>query len=135
MRYFTFFLFTLFITQTSFSQEKYEREVRIKEKEVPKSAIDFMKEINFSRKIRWYKEFAADKTSIEGKTKHKRKYYSIEFDTFGNIEDVEIQIKLKEIPSKTYKTIIRFFDEEYNNYLIEKNQLQYSGKQENLLKK
>ena len=78
-----FILFGLFMHPT-FSQDKYEKEYRIKYEEVPKSALNFINSINFSNKIKWYKEESLKSYTYEAKTIHKDIKFSVEFD----IDDV-----------------------------------------------
>lgn len=109
------------------TQPKYEREIRIKEKEVPVSALSFIDSINFKKKVKWYRETGYEKTSYEAKTKSNKKRYSIEFSQDGTFEDIEIGIKRNKIPENVHSKITDFFRSEYNKYSIEKTQIQYSG--------
>ena len=120
---------------TLFSQQKYEQEIRIKEKEVPAKAKTFVKKSAFKKKVKWYKEMRGNAVTIEAKTKHQKRKYSIEFNLDGNLEDVEIEISSKEIPDKTITSISKYFRNKYGRYKIEKIQIQYTGDSESVLKK
>ena len=87
------------------SQVKYEKEIRLNKEAIPQAAIDFISSLSFSKKVKWYKEFGLDNTSIEAKTKHEEKKYSIEFTPEGILEDVEIKIKSAEISSSVFANI------------------------------
>ncbi|MEZ4934623.1 MAG: hypothetical protein R2788_21160 [Saprospiraceae bacterium] len=75
------------------AQVKYEKESRLKEKDVPSIALDFIDSLAVKKKVRWYLEEGFNRTSVEAKFKMDNRKYSIEFDTIGNLEDIEIQVK------------------------------------------
>lgn len=132
-KYFVF-LWLIIFTPLNFlcGQEKYEREYRIAENQVPENAIQFVEQFNFAKKVKWYKEEGKDQMTIEAKTKHQSRKYSIEFDLDGNIEDVEIKIPCKEIPKQTIQSIEDYLGQTYQKYKIEKVQVQYTGTEEAL---
>lgn len=115
-----------------FSQEKMEREYRIKEKSVPVSALLFMDSIGIKVKTKWYKEEGLEKNSIEVKFKYRKSKFSIEFDTLGNVEDVEVIRKWKEIDKNTQKLIENQLLKDCSKYKVEKIQIQYKGPEKQL---
>lgn len=119
----TFLLFQQFLT----AQKKYESESRIDKKVVPKSAVQFIEQLNFSSKIKWFKETGLTSYSFEGKTKYKGKKYSIEFDSIGQLEDVEIEVSKKEMNSSVLSKIDTYLKKDLSKYRIRKIQIQYSG--------
>ena len=125
-RLFVLFLF-LIIVPSGYAQTKYEKEVRIKETSVPATAITYIESFNFNKKVRWYQEFGIDRTSFEAKTKFHGKKYSIEFNTAGVLEDVEIEMQWNELPQEAQKTIEKFLRTTYAKYTIDKIQIQYTG--------
>lgn len=127
MKQWVLFLSILFFNQFLWSQKKFETEMRIDKKSVPESAQTFVKELNFSSKIKWYQEFGLLSYSYEAKTKFKGKKYSIEFDSKGKLEDVEIVISKDEINLATLKKIESKFSQDLSKYRIRKIQIQYSG--------
>ncbi len=114
-------------THIGSAQTKYEREIRIRKIEVPKKAGDFVDIMKLTRKIKWYKETGYLSTSFEAKTKYKGKRLSIEFSENGNFEDLEVEIRTKEIPPDTYKKISEYLSGTHGKYAVEKIQIQYSG--------
>jgi len=124
------FLFLLLISFSGFGQTKYEKEFRMKKKDVPEKALHFINSLNFSKKIKWYKEIGLDKTSIEAKTKHKGKRYSIEFKPDGTLEDIEIEIQWRKIPENMRRSITKLLKAEHKKYSIGKVQIQYVSKKE-----
>lgn len=110
-----------------FAQFKYEKESRANKKDVPAYAVNFVDSLNFSSKVKWYKEIGYNTVSFEAKTKYKGKRYSIEFSEDGAFEDIEIEIKSNEIPSETLNKVSIILSENYSEYSIEKIQAQYSG--------
>ncbi len=115
-----------------FAQDKFEKESRIKRSYVPSKALSFMDSLNFKSKIKWYKEEGLIRKSIEAKFKHIRSKYSIEFDTLGNIEDVEIQVNWKEIESNIRESVSAQFKLDCSKHKIVKVQKQYTGSENEL---
>lgn len=90
----------LAVSTTVFAQQKYENEIRISRDSVPTKALAFIDTAPFDKKIRWYKEYFIDGTSIEAKTRYQGKRYSIEFDPSGELEDVEIDHRWRHAPEQ-----------------------------------
>lgn len=120
-------LLFLAVIQSVTAQEKYEREYGIAPSEVPDAAIHFVAQITSSRKVNWYKEESLSTFSYEAKTKIKGQRFSIEFDTSGILEDVEIIVKARDIEENTLHKIKKHLEQETDQYKIEKIQQQYSG--------
>ncbi len=128
---FTIFILIFFLNLVN-AQTKYEKEYRINTEEVPQPALEFVKALNFTKKIKWYKEEGLDKISIEAKTKHLSRNYSIEFSKTGVIEDIEIKINTSEIPTNVYQSITQLLSAKYQKVKFSKIQLQLSGDQESM---
>ena len=108
------------------AQTKNEQEIRIEKEDFPKKALNLLEHLPENiKRIKYYKETDQDKTSFEAKLKLKRKKYSIEFDETGNLEDIEITVKSKNIDRVVLKTIETFFKSEYKKYGLLKIQNQY----------
>lgn len=116
----------------SYAQGKYEKESRIKKAQVPKKALLFLDSINDSTKIKWYKEEALDHESIEAKFRHNKSRYSVEFDTLGNVEDIEIETKAKDIDAGVTDVIVKQLRLECSKFRIIKIQKQYIGSEYDL---
>jgi hypothetical protein len=114
------------------AQEKFEKESRIKATEVPKKALHFIATLELPVKVKWYLEEGLERQSIESKFKYQGARYSVEFDTLGNIEDVELEVKPKELPSAAMDAIAARLKEDCSAYKITKVQLQYLGEEEAL---
>lgn len=109
---------------------KYEKEERIKKGEFPQNALELLQN-NLPekvKKIKYYKEQDSTKASFETKLKYKRNKYSIEFSKDGVLEDVEITIKTKSIPSKTLERITTYMQNNYTSFRFKKIQQQYENK-------
>ena len=114
------------------AQVKYEKEIRVSDKDVPKEALGLVEQLMPGQKVKWYKEFGKDKTSFEAKTKKDGKAYSIEFSEQGGFEDLEERVRFEALP-ETVKTAIRLvLDDTFAKYSIEKVQIQYSGSADEL---
>lgn len=123
----------LVFSNMGFAQFKYEKETRIRRGSVPENALNMIDAMNFSRKVRWFKETGFEKISIEAKTKHLGKRYSIKFSENGNFEDAEIEIKTADIPAETFERINEYLVSELGRFSIQKVQIQYTGNQNDVL--
>ena len=127
------FLFLLFLN-TLEAQVKYDREYRMSKEDVPQAALDFVREIDLTSKVKWYKEEGPDGDSVEAKTKIKSRKYNIDFDGEGLIEDIEVDIKPRELDPILHKKIKAYLDSNYQKPKICKAQIQVVGSRENLIK-
>jgi hypothetical protein len=109
-----------------FSQTKTEKEERIPASEFPKNARNYFNIISQDVKyLKYYRETDGDKKSFEVKFKYKKEHYSVEFDTLGKLEDIEIVIKQKHIPKKPATEISKYFKDNFKKTKIIKVQKQY----------
>ncbi len=115
------------------AQAKFEKESRISHKNVPIKAKTFVFKLAPSKKVRWYKEQSLDGESIEAKTSYNNKKYSIEFDTNGKLQDIEINTKWNSINKNTITAIKKNIEFEFSKFKIKKIQTQYSGNKTDLL--
>ncbi len=115
--------------------QKREKEFRISEEKIPSKAVSLIKSINTSGRIKWYYEENESGNSYEAKFKKKKKKISIEFGLKGNLQDVEIKIKEKEIPEKAQFEIRDFLDKYFSKYRILKIQQQFIDSAETLVNK
>ena len=94
-------VFCWMISGALFAQDKIERELRVEEKVVPKEARDwFYDAFETTKRPKWYQEIFESGYSYEAKFKLKGKFYSVEFDSLGLIQDVEIEIDYNELPKE-----------------------------------
>jgi hypothetical protein len=109
-----------------FAQHKYERESRIKVEECPNNSYEMIQEyLEDAKRVRFYQETDSIKKSFEAKFKKGRLHYSVEFNQNGVLEDVEFQIKERDIPNDTWESILHYLDENHTKYRIKKMQQQY----------
>jgi len=117
------------------AQTKFEREYRIKENEVPEKASQFVQDAFLDEKIKWYAEESQDGKSIEAKLKYGKQKFSVEFDTLGNLQDVEKTVTLKNLDSKISDAITQSLVAEFGDYKIIKVQIQLTADNPGILKK
>ncbi len=110
-----------------FSQSKYEKEFRIKAKDVPSGALSFVDSLGFKSKVKWYKEIGLNHISIEAKSRFLKERHSIEFSDNGIFQDVEIEVNPSKIPFNTYSKMKGVLSQRHEKYKIEKVQIQYTG--------
>lgn len=121
-----FFSFGIFYA--SFSQEKIEKESGIKASQVPEPAREWLEDaFEDIKKPKWYLEISQLGKSYEAKFQFKDHYYSVEFDSLGNIQDVEIEINQSEVSPEVWTEIQSYFDTAYEQVKVEKIQRQLTG--------
>ncbi len=127
--------FILFFSLNTYSQEKekLEREYRISAKSVPEKARKLIASLPFDKKIKWFKEESFYGNTIEAKTKFKKHKYSIEFDTLGNVQDIEVVIPETIIPKTTLENIRNSIKKEFKWFKFVKIQEQFIGTQEQIV--
>lgn len=111
------------------AQQKFEKESRLKQNEVPSNALNFIDSLKLKNKVKWYLEEGLERKSIEAKFKRNRKKHSVEFDILGNIEDVEIEIKWDELTTPLKNSISTRLQKDCIKHRIDKIQIQYTGNQ------
>ena len=126
------FLFT-FIFTNAFSQYKFEKESRLKQADVPPLALGLIESLAIPGKIKWYAEENLTGNSVEAKFRFNQRKYSIEFDSDGNLLDLEITVHVNEIQDKVKEVIFKKLESEFHKYSIQKIQVHYPGKNPEIL--
>lgn len=121
------------LSNALFAQEKFEKESRIKQKDVPLKAQQFIDSLHLETKIKWYREEGLTGKSIESKFKYNNSKYSVEFDTLGNIEDIEIELSRQDLALPVRDSISFHLNKDCIKHKITKIQRQYSGSEQVLL--
>jgi hypothetical protein len=128
------FFLLLFVSPIILSgQEKYERESRISIEAVPLAAQEFVNRLPIQKKIKWYLEESLTHLSIEAKFKLNQRKYSVEFDSLGQLEDVELLATAEAISAVSRENINKLLRDSFIRYRIRKVQFQYTGETEALL--
>ena len=120
-------LFWVISPQRSIAQYKYEKEFRLKEQAVPRKALAFFPEDLDMKKLKWYAEENLEGNSIEAKFILDKKRYSVEFDTLGKLQDIEIQFKKNELPASILTSIEQLLSVTFDRFKWKRIQLQYVG--------
>lgn len=119
-------IFYILTINFCFSQVKNEREERIERSNFPKIAQHYFdKFIGESKYLKFYKETDGKKISYEAKLKINGRHYSVEFDTEGKLEDVEIIIKERHIAKEARQKINYYLSKQYKKSRLLKIQKQY----------
>lgn len=122
----TLLIIALFSFSFLTAQTKNEKESRISLNEFPENAQTLIYTIKSNvKRIRYYKETDGDKQSFETKFKYKKHWYSIEFDSSGILEDIEITINKKVLKSVTKDNIYYYLEANSDKFDIIKIQEQY----------
>jgi len=109
---------------------KYERERGIKEEKVPRLAYAWIRSCLSSLKIKapkWYYEEGLKAYSYEYKFRLGRQRYSVEFDSTGHLEDIELLVHFRDLPDTLQSSICNYLKTQYSAYKIERVQWQYTG--------
>ncbi len=117
----------MLIAITAIGQKKYEKESRLKQEKVPSKALQFINSLDKEIKQKWFFEENLKGNSIEAKFKLNKKKYSVEFDTIGNLQDIEIVYDYKELIEVEQKRITKSLKKSFESYKIKKIQKQYTG--------
>lgn len=111
-----------------FSQEKIEKELRIKPHEVPSAAKNWMKyAFEKAEKPKWFLEYSQNGKSYEAKFHYQGHFHSVEFDSLGNVEDVEIEIKESEVSIGVWTGIQSYLELKFDQVKVEKIQRQVTA--------
>lgn len=129
------FLFLIISIGGNLFGQKQEVEKRIAAAEVPEIALQWIENLAIKKKrVRWYSEETSGKKSVEAKFIHGRRLYSIEFDTLGHLEDVEIMVKRNSLKPSQLAKIENTLAAKFDKYHLIKIQLQYTAKDVQLIK-
>lgn len=115
------------VSNKLFAQDKLEKESRIKREDVPPKALSFIDALNYQTRIKWHKEEGLSTVSVEAKFKHDKTRFSIEFDTSGEIEDAEMEMKWSDMDTELSKSITKQLQLDCAKHIIRKTQKQYTG--------
>lgn len=123
----------LLICSSVVAQDKEEREWRVKSKTVPKQAMDWFKDAyEIPKKVKWYKEQNETGLFYEAKLNRKKHRNSVKFSEAGEIQDIEIELKLDELESGLASAIDKRLDSISSSYRIIKLQQQWTGEADDL---
>lgn len=119
----------LFFLNPIFAQTKNEKEKRIQFSDLPKQAQTIISNLpEDCKRLKYFSETDGDKQSFEVKFKFNKKHFSLEFSEDGQIEDIEVLIKLKNIEDSIKTQIKTYFNQTFNKHKLIKIQRQYGYK-------
>lgn len=120
-------LIVCFSNNEVYAQEKMEKEYGIKESIVPQKAHAFVHATYAGAKIKWYKEENLNGFTIEAKLKWEGKRHSVEFDTLGKLQDIEITVGYQTLNDTIRNEIDKYLSNTFRSFKINKTQLQLMG--------
>jgi len=123
----TFGAFLTTIACSAQASQNYDRDIRIKSMPSLPGIANFMESCGLQGNVKWYKEIGADGVFYEGKTKYNGVLYSVEFDTLGEVKDVEKTVSFETLPLHVYEEIQAYLSEQFTKFWIKETQLQWSG--------
>ena len=126
------FLFAFYASSALFAQDKFEKESRIKRKYVPAQALKFIDSLNLQSSVKWYQEEGMNHKSIEAKFRISKARYSVEFDSLGRIEDIEVEVAWGQLELSMRESIENELKPSCLNHKIVKVQRQFTGSERDL---
>lgn len=119
-------------TSRLYAQKKMEREYGIKASAAPERARAFAHKTYAETKVKWYREESLNGFTIEAKLKWEGKRHSIEFDTLGKLQDIEITIQYQRLNDVIKSEVDSYLSNTFHSYRIDKAQLQLTGNESSL---
>jgi hypothetical protein len=120
------FIFFLITAVLQAQEKKQEREEGIERDEMPSSASFLIEKIpEKAKRVRFYSETDGENESYEVKFNFNKSIFSVEFGEKGKLQDVEVTLNDKEVPSTIIENIEVYLEESQERYKIEKIQAQY----------
>ncbi|MGV6830641.1 MAG: hypothetical protein ACWA5P_03640 [bacterium] len=120
------FLIVFSTLNWSYSQNKNEREFRIKEEALPTAIKETLSLFpKNTKRLKFYKEQDGEKESYEVKFKFQRQWYSVEFDTNGILEDVEVLQPKSFFKTNADSKILAYFKSKNSSFKFLRIQKQY----------
>ena len=132
MKTYLLLFIVLFNLTSVYSQDKLEREYRIKQSEVPAKALGFTEHSFPDVRMKWYGEDNLNGKAIEAKGKLQGKLYSIKFDTSGVLQDIEMVINFNTIPENIRLAIQKNLEDRFSKFRVQKTQIQWVGNMDDL---
>ncbi len=127
LKYLVIFIFCIGASVVTIAQQKYEKEFDLDRNDVPRLALNFIESVEIDSKVNWYYEENLKGNSVEAKFSHAGQKYSIEFDTTGTLQDIELEIALEEIAEETMLQMKESLNHEFDKSSIHRVQKQYAG--------
>lgn len=124
------FVLLCFWLQPVFAQsnEKRERETKVSESAAPQPAKDWLRDAtDGTGRLTWYEQMSDGAKNFEVKFNYQKEFYSVEFDLDGNIENIEILRKWRNLPKAAREQMEAYLDSTYSKHKLKKAQVQYTG--------
>ncbi|WKN46026.1 hypothetical protein [Tunicatimonas pelagia] len=116
---------------TLFAQDKIEVERTVSSSQVPSAARAWLHETySQTPRLRWYLEKSSGETSYEAKLRHRGAWHSVEFGEDGVLQDIEIIVRMRDLPKAAHQGIVAYLDTTYIKHRIRKIQQQLTGSPE-----
>ena len=116
----------LFCCLSVSTQTKNEKEFRISLSEFPEASQNVIGSISEEvKRMRYYKEIDGDRESYESKFKYDKRWFSVEFNKNGIIEDIEVTIREKQIENAVRTEIESYLNSQFSKHDFIKLQEQY----------
>ncbi|WP_158856767.1 hypothetical protein [Lunatibacter salilacus] len=117
----------LIITSVSYGQKR-EIERAVNSSSVPEKARTWLEDTYEGHKrVRWYFQTDGEKEVYEAKLKWQGKWHSVEFLPDGQIQNIEILIKVRDLEKEVSQNLTSYLTENYQRFKIDRLQIQYTG--------
>ncbi len=115
------------------AQEKEEVEQRINFDDVPQKAVEWLDDAyEKPRRTKWYYEETSGLKSYEAKFKWNDHIHSVEFNTAGVVQDIEITITWHDLPEIVQQAMSTYLDSAFFKHSVQKIQKQWTGDPDDL---
>lgn len=94
---------------------------------MPQAALDILQETLpvRTKKLRYYQELDGSHMSYEAKFRYHRRPFSVEFDKYGVLEDVEVGMDFNTLSVETRNNIKKYLEKECETFKVLKCQKQF----------
>jgi len=113
---------------------KYEKEIPIDSNLVPLNARAYIRNLNVEI-VNWVKEINFNSRKYEAKALWNKLPASIEFDSTGAFEDIEITVEESKLSPATLKNVRKVLKQHFAKFDFAKIQLQFTGADTSLIKR
>lgn len=119
-------LFTIVVSVQS--QNKTEREHRIKKCQFPSNARSFLKDnLSDVKNLKFYKETDSSATDYVAKFKKEKLHYSMQFSDTGVLQVISFSVGKIDIPEDSWSEIQSDIDKEFDKYKIKRIWQRYAA--------
>lgn len=117
----------MLLASVSYGQKR-EIEKAVSSADVPENAKKWLDDTyEGNPNVRWFFQTDGEKEVFEAKLKWKRKWHSVEFLPDGEILNIEILMRHKDLDKEVQQNLSTYLNDTYQRSKIDRIQIQYTG--------